>query len=126
MPESGVAKDYSTLLRFAAARAGIEKIVAYWGFLESAQQGIGTKVVSWVPIVGGVIPDEAQDMRIRLKVAVVHVKSGQWDMFSPEPFVDTTVSVRVTREASDQVQVSRLKARAYETAAEEIVKRFSK
>lgn len=126
VPESGGAKDYSMLLRYAAAKGGIEKIVAYWGLLESAQQGIGTKVVSWVPIVGGVIPDEAQDMRIRLKVAVVDVKSGQWDMFSPEPFADTSMSARVSREASDQGQVSRLKARAYEAAAEEIVKRFSK
>lgn len=41
------------------------------------------KVVSWVPILGALVPDENQRMRIRLKVALIDVKSGKWEMFSP-------------------------------------------
>ncbi|MEM5787741.1 MAG: hypothetical protein AAGU11_10505 [Syntrophobacteraceae bacterium] len=118
--------EYAMLLRLAAAKGGLEKIVAYWGLLETAQKDFATKAVSWVPFVGGAIPDQGQEMRIRLKVAVVDVRSGQWDMFSPEPFQDNAASARFTREASDQGQVALLKAKAYEAAAEDLMKRYSK
>ncbi len=126
VPPSQNANDYALSLRLAAAKGGFEKIVAYWGLLETAQKGLATKTVSWVPFVGGAIPDEGQEMRIRLKVAVVDVRSGQWETFSPEPFQDTTASARFTRESSDQGQVSLLKSKAYETAAEDLIKRYSK
>ncbi len=118
--------SYAMSLRLAAAKGGYEKIVTYWGLLETAQKRLGTKAVSWVPFVGGAIPDETQQMRIRMKVAVVDVKSGQWDMFSPEPFEDSNFSARHTRESSDQSQVALLKEKAYEAAAEDLVKRYSK
>jgi hypothetical protein len=47
-------------------------------------------------------------------------------MFSPEPFEDAAASARFTRESSDQGQVALLKSKAYETAAEDLVKRYSK
>lgn len=126
VPLSQGGNDYAMSLRLAAAKGGFERIVAYWGLLETAQKGFATKAVSWVPFVGGVIPDEGQEMRIRLKVAVVDVRTGQWDMFSPEPFQDTAASARYTRESSDQSQVALLKVKAYEAAAEDVMKRYSK
>lgn len=125
VPVSGT-NNFSMPLRLAAAKGGFEKIVVYWGLLETAQKGLGTKAVSWVPFVGGVIPDQSQEMRIRLKVAVVDVKTGQWDMFSPEPYQDEATSARYAREASDQDQVGILKKKAYESAAHDLVKRYSK
>ena len=59
-------------------------------------------------------------------MAVVDVKNGQWDMFSPEPFEDNAISARYARESSDQGQVALLKDKAYERAAEGLVKRYSK
>lgn len=79
-------KSYAMALRLAAAKGGYEKMLVYWGLLESGRENLATKVVSWVPIVGWALPDETQRMRIRMKVAIVDVRSGQWDMFSPEPF----------------------------------------
>ena len=118
--------NYALSLRLAAAKGGYEKIIAYWGLLETAQKGLGTKAVSWVPFVGGVIPDESQEMRIRLKVALVDVKSGQWDIFTPEPFHDSAISAQYMRESSDQGQVFMLKAKAYEAMVEDVIKRYSK
>jgi hypothetical protein len=126
LPVSQGSDNYALSLRLAAAKGGYERIIVYWGLLETAQKGLLTKTVSWVPFAGGAIPNEKQEMRIRLKVAVIHVKSGQWDMFSPEPFQNAAVSSRQTREASDQGQVAVLKAKAYEAAAEEFVKRYSR
>lgn len=118
--------DYAMSLRLAAAKGGYEKIVVYWGLLETAQKGLGTKAVSWAPFVGGAIPDEAQEMRIRLKVAVIDAKTGSWDMFSPEPFQDSALSARYSREASDQCQVAQLKTKAYQAAAQDLLKRYAK
>ena len=98
--------NYATALRLAAAKGGCDTIMVYWGALETAQKSKGTKALSWLPLVGGMIPDEAQEMRIRLKVAFIDVKTGQWEAFSPRPFQDTAVSARYSREVADQGQVA--------------------
>jgi len=122
---TGPKVPYPMALRLVAAKGGYETIVVYWGILETAQENFVTKAVSWVPIVGGVIPDESQRMRIRLKVAVIDVKSGQWEMFAPEPLTDEAISGSYGRVASDQAQVDLLKEDAYKAAVQQLVDRYS-
>jgi hypothetical protein len=114
--------NYAGALRLAAARGGCEYILCYWGVLETAQKDLATKTVSWVPIVGRALPDETQEMRIRLKVAGVKVETGQWAMLMPEPVDDRAVSARLTRASSDQAQVALLKDAGYAAAAEEVIR----
>lgn len=71
------------------------------------------------------VPDENQRMRIRLKVALIDVKTGQWEMFSPEPFDDADFSSRGSRAAIDQAQVALLKDKAYRAAVTQMFTRFS-
>jgi hypothetical protein len=125
IPAAASGGAYSSALRLAAAKAGCETIMVYWGILETAQTGQGGKIISWLPLVGDMVKDESQEMRIRLKTALVDVKSGNWEAFAPEPFQDRAQSSRNTREASDQAQVALLKAKAYETAVEDVVKRYA-
>ncbi len=124
-----VARDagssYAKALRLAAARAGCETVLCYWGTLESARRNLETKSVSWVPVVGWMLPDEKQYMRIRLKMALVDVRSGNWTMFSPEAFDSKSLSSMFNKEASDQGQVEKLKRLAYETAAADVIKIYS-
>lgn len=117
---------YSRALRLAAAKGGADKLVVYWGLLETGRENLSTKAVSWFPFIGGAITDETQRMRIRMKVAVVDVKSGQWEMFSPEPFEDSSSSGHYSRESSDQVQVTSLKGKAYKATVDDVVKRYAK
>lgn len=125
-PNASRAAPYFMMLRLAAAKGGYEKVVAYWGILEAARERLDTKAVSWVPLIGGAIPDENQQMRIRLKIAIIDVKSGQWEIFVPESFDDKSLSTGYNREASDQEQVELLKGKAYQVAAEDIVKRYAR
>lgn len=74
-------------------RRGHEKIVSCRGLLETARKGLGTKIAYWMPIAGGVIPDETQGMRIRLQVALADGRSGLWDVVSPKPFRDRSACV---------------------------------
>lgn len=121
----GSASSYSMALRLVAARGGYETIVVYWGVLETAREDLATKAVSWVPFVGGAIPDESQRMRIRLKFALIDVKSGQWEIYLPEPLDDESPSGRYTRVATDQAQVNLLKENAYKAAVQQIADRYS-
>ncbi len=114
--------SYARSLRLAAARAGAESVVCYWGILESARRNLETKTVSWIPFAGWLVPDESQHMRIRLKLAVIDVRSGGWRMLSLEPSPDKSSSTSFTRGSSDQKQVETLKRRAYEAGVRELAK----
>jgi hypothetical protein len=115
---------YSRLLRLAAARAGSDAILCYWGILESGTADAWTKTVSWVPLVGLAVPDQRQHMRIRLKLALIDVRTGSWTVFSPPAFGDRSLSTHLSRKSTDQRQVESLKKLAYETSARELAQRY--
>jgi len=117
--------NYARALRLAAAKSGADVIFCYWGMVESAVEREPTKAVSWVPLIGSTIPDEAQVMRIRLKVALIDVRTGHWSMFVPDSFVDTTLSASLTRAANDQRQVESLKQQAYRSAVEAFLAKYA-
>jgi hypothetical protein len=123
---AGAADGYSRALRLAAARGGNDKLVVYWGVLETGHENLATKVVSWFPFIGGMLPDQTQRMRMRLKVAVVDVRTGQWEAFAPEPFENIDTSGRFSRVSSDQAQVALLKDSGYRAAAEDLVKKYAR
>ena len=64
--------NFAPALRLAAARGGCEKIMVYWGILETAQKDLSAKTISWVPIVGGIIPDEDVARLAEMGVARVY------------------------------------------------------
>ncbi len=112
-------------LRLAAAKSGARTLIVYWGILESGREDHDTKTISWVPVIGRIIPDEKQKMRIRLKAAVIDVSSGAWEFVIPEVYNDARTSARVNREESDQDQVTLLKAKAYKALVSDLLKRFN-
>ncbi|NBV20432.1 MAG: aminopeptidase [Proteobacteria bacterium] len=119
--QSSADEALSARLRLAAARGGVDAIICYWGVLESGRVDHVTKTISWVPVVSWFTPDETQQMRIRLKAAVVEVKSGNWTMLTPAAFEDEALSTRESRARSDQKQVEKLKAKGYAALAKALV-----
>ena len=117
--------NLSKSLRLAAARAGAETILCFWGILESAQEKIATKSVSWVPIVTWFVPDEREHMRIRLKLALIDVRTGNWSVLSPAPFDSKALSVGPRRAVADQKLVERLKTQAYKVSVRELMRVYS-
>ena len=118
-------QNFSKSLRLTAARGGNDFIVCYWGILESGSEKLATKTVSWVPVMNWIVPDEKQRARIRLKVALIEVRTGNWAVFSPQPFDDARTSTSPRRDVVDQKQVERLKKRAYEESARELVRLYA-
>ena len=119
------AESYAKSLRLAAARGGNDVILCYWGILESDSQRLPTKVVSWMPLVNWVVPDETQHVRLRVKVALVDVRSGNWTVLSPAPMESDRISISPRRGATDQKQVERLKQKAYEATVDELIRSHS-
>ena len=115
---------YSQRFRLVAARGGFQTVIVYWGVLESGSEDIATKAVSWVPFIGGNIPDQVQRMRIRLVAAVIDVRTGQWETYVPEPFEDTSFSNEHNRAASHDEQVLLLKAEGYAALADGLAAQF--
>lgn len=66
-----------------------------------------------------------QHMRIRLKLALVDVRTGDWAVLSPPAITDSKCSVAPRRGVSDQKLVESLKRKAYETVSKELVERYS-
>jgi hypothetical protein len=119
------AQSYSKSLRLAAARGGNDVILCYWGILESDKQNLPTKTISWLPGVNWLVPDETQYKRIRLKLALIDVRSGNWTLFSPEAFDDSRINRSPRRAAADQKLVEFLKQKAYETGVQELVRQYA-
>ncbi len=114
-------ESYSKSLRLAAARGGNDFILCYWGILESENERLATKTVSWVPVVHWVLPDERQHMRIRVKLALVDVRSGAWTIFSPKPIENHRFSTSPHREVVDQKQIEELKQEAYQASVKDLI-----
>ena len=102
-------------LRLRAAQGGYRFILCYWGVLESAQEDREGKVVSWIPIAGAFVPDQKEQMRIRLKGILVDVATGNWRMLTPEVHSDALFNSSLVREREDQKLVLALKAKGYKS-----------
>lgn len=116
-PKTDTGASFSKTLRLVAARGGYDKIVCYWGVLESAREDKITSTISWVPIVGYVIPDEREHMRINLKAAIVDVATGRWTFVNPPPASSSKLTTVLSREEKDQQLVANLKTDGYRQLA---------
>lgn len=113
---------YARTFRLAAARAGAEHIICYWGKMESMRTEMDTKTISWIPLAGWVIPDENQAMRIQLKLAVIDAKTGNWTTVASKSITDNNSrSNRFNRDRADQKQVEELKELAYADGTTKLV-----
>lgn len=125
-PFSGVPTDegvaLSGSLRLRAAQGGYRHLVCYWGVLESARENQETKAISWVPIIGGFIPDQKQRMRLRLKAIVLDVGTGGWKMLTPEVYDDFAYNSDWNRAKRDQYLVSALKDKGYKALVADLLK----
>jgi hypothetical protein len=108
--------DYAKALRFAAAQAGAEKILVYWGSLEVARHDLSTKTVTWLPVVDIFVPDQKNNVRVFLKIALVDVRSGAWTVFRTEPQEAQMVSTGWAREHVQSPEVRRLQQKSYVVA----------
>lgn len=123
--QAAASASFAKTLRLVAAKGGYDKIVCYWGVLESEHEDKLTRTVSWVPIVGYVIPDKRENMRIKLKAAIVDVATGRWTFVNPPPASSSQLSSILSRRETDQALVEKLKTEGYRSLARTLVEQHS-
>jgi hypothetical protein len=119
--DSTVSPDYAKALRFAAAQAGAEKILCFWGQLEVAHHDLSTKTITWLPVVDVIVPDQKENVRVLLKVALVDVRSSAWTVFRTEPQETQMMSTGWGREHVRSPEVRRLQQKSYEVAVNSLM-----
>jgi len=107
---------YSKALRFAAAQAGAQKILCFWGNLEVARHDLSTKTITWLPVIDVIVPDQKDSVRVHLKVAVLDVRTGSWSVFRTEPLQTDVVTTGWGREHLETPEVRDLKEKSYTLA----------
>lgn len=127
VPFSGIRSDWSShwenmedyypkSLRYAAAKAGAQKLLCVWGTLEVARHDFPTKTITWLPVVDIIVPDQNDAVRVHLKVALVDVRTGEWSVFRTEPVQTKVVSTGWSREHLETSEVKELKEKSYVVA----------
>src|SRR5437868_2848659 len=86
LPENGEGTSLSKGLRMAAAHGNADTVLVYWANLEMKRDEMPTHIVTWVPVVDVVVPDEYQKLRMRVKMALIDVRGGNWATLRAEPF----------------------------------------
>jgi hypothetical protein len=110
----------SKALRLAAAQSKAENILVYWGSLEMKRDDLPTSIVSWVPVVDFVVPDEYQKLRMSLKVALIDVRTGNWARFRTESVEGDMVTTRYAREHHMRWPYEGFKQRLYASATQKL------
>jgi hypothetical protein len=121
-PEEGKLLDKS--LRLSAANGGADTVVIVWGVFESTDKSHLAAGVSWLPIVGSVIPDSTKAMRIRLRALVLDVKTGSWDYVIPEVFMSEITTASMGRGYNFAMQKLALKEKAYNSLSYKLSEHF--
>lgn len=113
--------DTARSLRLSAAHAKAEAVIVYWPEAEMKRDDLPTSIVSWVPVVDFVVPDEYQKVRMHVKVALIDVRSGQWATFRTEPVEDKTLTTRYAREKAPEWPLASIKSHAYDVCVRKLV-----
>jgi hypothetical protein len=111
--------NVSRALRLTAAKGGNDFLIVYWPAIEGAQQTNGT--LEWRAVKGD-IPFEAEQVRARLRVLIVDVKTGQWAVATPETLEDKSARGGWFRKRTSAQRVANLKERAYKHALQEVLR----
>ena len=117
--------DVSKALRLAAAHSKAETIIVYWGELEMKRDEMPTSLVSWVPVVDFMVPDEFERLRMHLKLALIDVRTGHWSTFRTEPIETEALTTRHAREHQKRYPLQKSKNRLYQNAVRKLVDSYS-
>lgn len=83
-----------------------------------------TEIVSWVPVVDFMVPDQYQRVRMSLRVAVLDVRTGQAAVFRTAPIEEDLVSTRYARKHNTQWPLERIRRKVFEAAVADLLRGY--
>lgn len=115
---SGLGAD----VRQHAIEGGYRFVVFYWGVIDFSPEPIQMHTVALEPIPAPAMPEQKQQMSIRLTALVLNVANGEWTKVTPEPYYVTRYSSGWSLKASDQKLVRTLKVEGFRSLLAALVR----
>ncbi len=100
-------------LRLAAAQQGCSHVVVVFGEIQSDSRSLPTAVVSWVPVVGELIPSEHSGTRLLAQAIILETRSPRYTLMSAQPREKQGITAGLTANGVNGRRSEKLKALAY-------------
>lgn len=114
--------NLAEILRQKSVQGGFGFVVCYWGVLDFAPAPVQMHTNRLEPIPAPAMPEQKQQMCIRLTALILEVSTGEWTRITPQPYYVTRYSSGFSLKASDQELVRSLKVEGYRSLLADLVK----
>jgi len=110
-----ISQKYIKFLRLIAANSKQDKIIVYWGDLESGYLDRNNQTVIWRSYTYG-NNSTVKYLRYLIRFAVVDVKTGIWVMYSPINKQNEFIKYALKDSESYELQINKIKQETYDFA----------
>jgi hypothetical protein len=100
-------------LRLTAAQQGCTHVIVVFGEIQSDSKSLPTSAVSWVPIVGNIIPSERSGTRLLAQALILETGRPRYSTVSARPQQATGITTDDGSYNINSKRAPKLKAKAY-------------
>lgn len=100
-------------LRLVAAEQGCSHVIVIFGEIQSDSHALPTKAVTWVPVVGHIVPSERSGTRLVAQALILETGSGRYLTVAARTQQTSGVTTEEGAYGVDSRRSLRLKAKAY-------------
>lgn len=121
------ANSYILTLRYLGARGRQSRVIVYWPTLEAGSVNKQTKDIVWQDYQPGSNIDKVSSLRYSSRFAIIDVKSGNWEMYTPasqETSIPITTTGKTTA-ADIETAIKKARQQMYQMNTQEIYSRFT-
>ncbi|RJT23739.1 hypothetical protein [Buttiauxella izardii] len=124
---SAIANSYALTLRYLGAKGRQSTVIVYWPTLQMGKFDKEANAVVWQDYQPGSNNDQISSLRYLTRYAVIDVKTGNWEMYSPTS-IETAIPtppVNTTKVKDLENVIKKSKQQTYQVNAQEIYSRFT-
>ena len=110
-------------LRLVAAQQGCSHVIVVFGEIQSDSRALPTSAVSWVPVVGNLIPSERSGTRLIAQAIILETGSPRYTTVTARPQQTTGITTDNGSGTINSRRAPKLKAAAYPELAAQSFRR---
>ncbi len=111
--KSGGGGSMGRRLRLAAAQQDCSHVIVVFGEIQSESRELATSAVSWVPVVGHIIPSEHSGTRLLVQGLIMETASPRYAMAAAAPRETSGITTDAGSSGVNGRRARQLKAEAY-------------
>ena len=115
--QTKLAGSHGRRLRLIAAQQGCSHVIVVFGEIQSDSQPLPTSAVSWVPVVGSLIPSERSGTRLLAQAFILETRSARFTTVAAKPQQKTGLTTDDGSSTINSRRAPQLKIPAYQELA---------